>query len=115
MQNYHFILFTLDKSAKPTAKANALLKVASGAHDSELARLCRESARLYLNHLKLGHARQVPDNKIGILPRTNAEWREMLRKSNRELRDYIEQRLAERKPAWQVEAERRGWRPPNEK
>ena len=112
MQRYQQALYLIEKAATRKMKANALLKVAAESHDSKLAELCRSSAKMYLNHLKPGQARSVPEHLIGIFPRTNTEWRDLLRKANHALREYAERCIAEQKPGWQVEAERRGWQPP---
>lgn len=39
-------------------------------------------------------------------------WQEVYRIVRKELEDYIDYRLSEQKPAWQVMAEKHGWIPP---
>ena len=55
-----------------------------------------------------------PDNYSvrGVFINSNTTWRNVLKEVKEEVNNYVDARIAEQKPAWQVEAEKHGWTSP---
>lgn len=113
MKEYQKVLIALAQNGKPNAKQNKFAKLGIECHDLYLQVLCKQVANMYGHYVEPRWSRNVPAEFRGVIPSDYTEWLTMQNKVNEELKNYVENRLAEYKPAWQVMAEKHGWRPPN--
>lgn len=116
MKQYKATLLALESDGTPSAKQNKFAKISIDTEDIILKELAMRVSKMYSWYLKSGWSRNSRDaNGTPLdtsIPRTHGQWAEMQRLVNQELRNYVEMRLAEAKPEWQVMAEKHGWRPP---
>lgn len=119
MKDYLKVKEILLIQAKPTSKYNKLLKISLTSNDSKLKELVTELANVYKLALTPGYTRTKsnnsnPDNYSvrGVFINSNTTWRNVLKEVKEEVNNYVDARIAEQKPAWQVEAEKHGWTPP---
>jgi hypothetical protein len=115
MKNYKAALLALEQGGTPTAKRNKFAKIAIDTTDVFLKEHALRVSKMYSHFIKGGWSRDTRDaNGVWSTtrPSTNPEWRTMQKVVNNELRAYVEMRIAESKPEWQVMAEKYGWKPP---
>lgn len=113
MKIYNTTLLALHQEATPKSKYNKFIKIALETDDSTLSELATRVAKMYSYYLKSGTHRHVPTSQSGIIPANHKEWALTQRAVNAELKEYVELRLRDTKPEWQITAERHGWKPPN--
>lgn len=118
MKDYLKVKEILLVQAKPTSKYNKLLKISLTSNDSKLKELVTELANVYKLALTPGHSRSQNNINInvysvrGIFIDTSTTWRNVLKVVKEDVNTYVDSRIAEQKPTWQVEAEKHGWTPP---
>lgn len=115
MKLYQQILIALKQVATPKAKQNKFVKFEIEAQDEVLRDLLHNVTTMYSYHIKPRWSRgiKMDDPQRGIIPNTYSEWATMQNVANERLLEYVEKRIAEQKPQWQVMAEKHGWTSPS--
>lgn len=118
MKDYLKVKEILLVQAKPMSKYNKLLKISLTSNDSKLKELVTELANVYKLALNPRYFRSKsdtsnPDNYSvrGVFIDCNTTWRNVLKVVKEEVNTYVDARIDEQKPTWQVEAEKHGWSP----
>lgn len=118
MKDYLKVKEILLVQAKPTSKYNKLLKISLTSNDSKLKELVTELANVYKLALTPGYSRSKSNTSNldaysvrGVFIDCSTTWRNVLKVVKEDVTTYVDSRLAEQKPTWQVEAEKHGWSP----
>lgn len=104
-KNYQKALVIIESINKPAAKCNALLKIKVESEDEEFSQLLDNSIKAYKLYIKPTYHRNAKEGE----PSTNAEWHTFIVKVNKNLKEYIETIMKNKKPLWQILAEKNGW------
>lgn len=109
-RDLHAALLTIKEVAKPVAKINKLLKLSMGMEDEEFALHLTRMIQVYECYLAPRYTRTSE-----TLPKSHQEWVEFANPIKKETIEFIQLRLADLKPIWQVIAEQHGWEPKAQK
>ena len=114
MKIYEKIAIILQESSTTDSKRNKLVKLRYDITDSQLLTMVDNLIFALKYYLKGGYTRQLtPEEKAKGIPGNWTDSRTLIINCTSALRVYVDNRILERVPQWQIEALKHGWIPPN--
>lgn len=116
MKDYQKAMEVLLSTGTAPSIANKWAKLASTTMDEDLKQIALDLNYLYsrmLKHRSSFYKEGFEPVIAGIKIFDNNDWYKAQNILVPKARQFVENRLAQQKPAWMIMAEKNGWRPPN--
>lgn len=117
MKEYQKALIIMQEDAKASSKQNKLVKLSVETEDMEFKEILQNLIKAYSLFIKPGWSRDFSDipkeERTEWHVATSGQWRALVQKYKEIATQFVEERLASKKPQWQILAEKNGWAPKN--
>lgn len=114
MKEYQKVLVILESTGTHTSKQNKLTKISIETEDPDLKVLTKQLATMYSYYIKPSWYRNTKcwtEEQLRTIPQSYDQWVEYKKPLENQLRQYLEMRIAQGTPQWQVIAKKHGWGP----
>jgi len=112
MKQYQKALVILKETAKATSKHNKLVKLEIETEEQEFKEILQKLIHGYKWHIEPRYSRTLTNEQLEAgIPANNSQWKGFIATIKQEAIWFLEERIAQSKPQWQIIAEKNGWAP----